>query len=104
MAQVIVSPAARRDLIGIRNYIHDELCNPDAATRILGMLKTNVESLREMPERGKPLDAVLSVHTEYRFLVCESYRVFYLYDGRQVEVVRILHDLQDYMRALFLSK
>ena len=35
MANVIVSPAARRDLIGIRDYISDELANPDAALRIL---------------------------------------------------------------------
>ena len=33
MTSVIVSPAARRDLIGIRDYISDELANPDAARR-----------------------------------------------------------------------
>ena len=98
MANVIVSPAARRDLIGIR----DEPTNPDAALRILKLLRAGVESLRDMPERGMPLDAVLSVHTDYRFLVCENYRIFYLCEGDQVEVVRVLHSLQDYMRALFL--
>ena len=97
MANVIVSPAARRDLIGIR----DEPANPDAAVRILKLLRTGIESLRDMPERGMPLDAVLSVHTDYRFLVCENYRIFYLCEGDQVEVVRVLHSLQDYMRALF---
>ena len=107
MANVIVSPAARRDLIGIRDYISDELANPDAAQRILKLLRTSIESLRDMPERGMPLDAVLSVHTDYRFLVCENYRVFYLCEvylceANQVEVVRVLHMLQDYMRALFL--
>ncbi len=102
MANVIVSAAARRDLIGIRDYISDDLANPDAALRILKLLRTGIESLRDMPERGKPLDAVLSVHTDYRFLVCENYRIFYLCEGNQAEVVRVLHALQDYMRALFL--
>ena len=102
MANVIVSPAARRDLIGIRDYISDELANPDAALRILKLLRTSIESLRDMPERGVPLDAVLSVHTDYRFLICENDRIFYLCEGNQVEVVRVLHMLQDYMRALFL--
>ena len=97
MANVIVSPAARRDLIGIR----DEPANPDAAVRILKLLRTGIEGLRDMPERGMPLDAVFSVHTDYRFLVCENYRIFYLCEGDQVEVVRVLHSLQDYMRALF---
>lgn len=100
---MIVSQAARRDLIGIRDYVSIELDNPDAAQRILKLLRTSIESLRDMPERGMPLDAVLSVHTDYRFLVCENYRIFYLCEGDQVEVVRVLHTRQDYMRALFLD-
>lgn len=103
MANVIVSQAARRDLIGIRDYVSIELDNPDTAQRILKLLRTSIESLRDMPERGMPLDAVLSVHTDYRFLVCENYRIFYLCEGDQVEVVRVLHTRQDYMRALFLD-
>ncbi len=103
MAEVIVSRLARNDLVHIRDYIQNELSNPAAALRIMAQLKQAMESLQTMPERGKPLDAILAVHTQYRFLVCESYRIFYLYDAQQVEVVRVLHTLQDYMRALFLS-
>lgn len=103
MAEVIVSRLARNDLVHIRDYIQNELSNPDAALRIMAQLKQAMESLQTMPERGKPLDAILAVHTQYRFLVCESYRIFYLYGAQQVEVVRVLHTLQDYMRALFLS-
>lgn len=103
MARVVVSPAARLDLLGIRDYIAVELSNPDAAARILAQLRAAMEGLRDFPERGKPLDSLLSVHTEYRFLVCESYRVFYLTDGETVEIIRVLHTLQDYMRALFLE-
>lgn len=101
MAEVIVSRLASKDLINIRDYIRDELNNPDAASRILLELKTAMESLRSMPERGKPLDSVIHVHTEYRYLVCGRYRVFYLYHDNQVEIVRVLQTLQDYMRALF---
>ena len=103
MAEVIVSRLARNDLVHIRDYIQNELSNPATALRIMAQLKQAMESLQTMPERGKPLDAILAVHTQYRFLVCESYRIFYLYDAQQVEVVRVLHTLQDYMRALFLS-
>ena len=101
MAKVIVSREARNDLIGIRQYIREELDNPDAAARILSMLKKRMLALSEMPERGMPLDAILAVHTEYRCIVCEKYCVFYLYDGETVEVVRVLHQMQDYIRALF---
>lgn len=103
MARVVVSRVARLDLIGIRDYIAVEPCNPDAAARILARLRAAIEALRDYRERGKPLDAVLPVHTEYRFLVCENYRIFYLLNGDQVEIIRVLHTLQDYMRALFLE-
>lgn len=101
MARVIVSKLARKDLIGIREYIAEELFNPDTAIRVIGLLKQRVESLGEMPERGTPLDAVLPFHTDYRFVLCENYYVFYLFDGSTAEVVRILHQRQDYLRALF---
>jgi len=101
MPKVTVSLTARKDLVSIHGYICDELDNPDAAKRIMSMLRKGIESLQSMPERGKSLDAVLAVHTEYRFLVCEKYKVFYLYDGETVEIVRIIHSMQDYIRALF---
>ena len=102
MAGITISKAARKDLASIRDYISDELANPDAAIRIIGALKQSILKLAEMPQCGKPLDAILSIHTEYRFLIYENYRIFYLYDGETVEIVRILHTLQDYMRALFM--
>jgi len=102
MAHVTLSHQARRDLQAIHDYIQDELLNPDAAVNIMRALREHIESLTTMPERGVPLDTVLSVHTDFRFLVCKNYRIFYLTDGTTVDVVRILHSLQDYMRALFL--
>lgn len=102
MAAVIVSHEARKDLEGIRAYIPEEPSNPQAATKIMGLLRGCVTSLAEMPQRGTPLDMVLSVHTEYRFLVCGQYMIYYLYDGDTVEVARVLHQRQDFIRALFV--
>ena len=93
MAKVIVSKQARDDLIDIHDYIYNVLENPDAAHRILGMLKRGIESLSKMPLRGKPLNVILTVNSEYRFLVCERYRIFYLFNNDKIEVVRILHSL-----------
>ena len=95
MVQVTLSKEARRDLVSIRNYIRDELCNPDAAARDIASLKKGVQSLETFPGRGRPLDALITVHTEYRYLVCENYCIFYLEGNDQVIVVRILHQRQD---------
>ena len=103
MAKVTLSKEAQRDIIAIRNYIRDELCNPSAAKRIITCLKKGVQSLEKFSGRGRPLDALISVHTEYRYLVCENYCIFYLEGNEQVIVVRILHQRQDSLRALFLE-
>lgn len=101
MARVVVSKEARKDLISIRDYILDELCNPSAAQRIIAELKKSVQSLERFPGRGRPLDALIPVHTEYRYLVCENYCIFYLCGEEEVLVVRILHQRQDSLKALF---
>ncbi|MBR4443882.1 MAG: type II toxin-antitoxin system RelE/ParE family toxin [Clostridia bacterium] len=103
MAQVIVSPEARKDLISIRAYIRDELSNPTAARRVMDELRKAVEGLRSFPRRGRPLDAMIAVHTEYRYLVCENYCIFYLENDDSVVVIRILHQRQECLRALFIE-
>ena len=104
MARVIVSKEARKDLINIRDYIRDELCNPAAAKRIIQALRTAIEGLRVFPNRGKPLDMLLPVHTEYRYLPCENDCIFYLADEEDVFVIRILHQKQNTIRALFIEQ
>ena len=101
MVKLSISKPARQDLIAIRQYIRDELCNPPA-TRIIGELKKAIEGLQHFPGKGHPLDALLSVHTEYRYLVCEGYCIFYLYSETDVIIVRILHLRQDCLRALLM--
>lgn len=104
MPKITVSKEARKDLIAIRQYIHDELCNPDASQRVISALKKSILSLADFSNRGRPLDALIPVHTEYRYLVCENYCVFYLASGDEVIIVRILHQRQDCLKALFLQK
>lgn len=100
---IIVSKEARKDLVLIRQYIREELCNPDAAVRIIGMLKKSMASLSDFPGRGRPLDALIPVHTEYRYPVCENYGVFYLSNDSDIVVVRVLHQRQDCLKALFIE-
>ena len=104
MANATVSKEAQKDIAALHQYIRDELCNPDAARNIAAALKKSILSLEKFPGRGRPLDALISVHTEYRYLVCENYCIFYLCsDGENVVVIRVLHQRQDCLKALFPS-
>ena len=104
MARVIVSKEARRDLVNIRNYIRDELCNPIAARRIIHELRLAAQGLQSFPNRGRTLDAMIPIHTEYRYLPCENYCIFYVVSDEEVYVVRILHQKQDTLKALFIDQ
>ena len=103
MARVSVSKAAQKDLAAIRRYIREELCNPQAAARIIGEVKKSILSLSDFSGRGRPLDALIPAHTEYRYLVCENYCIFYLTGEKEVIIVRVLHQRQDCLRALFMD-
>ena len=103
MGRVIVSKEARKDLVNIRNYIRDELCNPSAAKRIIHELRIAVQGLQNFPNRGRPLDAMIPIHTEYRYLPCENYCIFYLVSEKEVYIVRILHQKQNPLKALFIE-
>lgn len=47
MAKVTLSKEAQRDIVAIRNYIRDELCNPSAAKHIIACLKKSIQSLEK---------------------------------------------------------
>ncbi len=101
MSRITVSPEARRDLVAIRQYIRDELSNPAAANHIIRSLRQAIEGLETFPHRGRPLDALIPVHTEYRYMPCENYCIFYTENNDDVIILRILHQKQDCLRALF---
>ena len=103
MPKLTVSREARKNLVSIRQYLHDERCNPDAAQRIIAALKKSILSLADFSSRGRPLDALIPVHTEYRYLVCENYCVFYLTSSEEVIIIRILHQRQDCLKALLIE-
>ncbi len=99
--RIAVAPKAREDLLAINAYICEELNNPDAAKKLMREMKAKIASLSEMPERGTTLDSVIPLKTGFRFLVCGSYKIFYVCSREQVDVLRILNDRQNYMKALF---
>ena len=101
MIKVSVSREARKDLVNIHRSVFEELENPQSAKRIIHELRSAIEGLQLFPRRGRSLDALISVHTEYRYLPCENDCIFYLEDEENVVIIRVLHQRQDYLRALF---
>ncbi|ULQ60416.1 type II toxin-antitoxin system RelE/ParE family toxin [Brucepastera parasyntrophica] len=101
MNRVYISPAAKSDLEEIKQYISDELYNPQAALRIISDITRRIRLLQEFPETGAPLSSIVEIETPYRFLVCGKYLTFYRFEKDTVFVDRILYGRRDYLKILF---
>ena len=96
-----VNPEAINDLGSIKRYIRDELMNPTAADRIINEIVKAYKGLKDFPLKGPELNAVINVPTDYRYLVCESYYIFYKVSEDTVSVYRIINARRDFIRILF---
>ncbi len=101
MNKLKISPEAKNDLAQIKVYISQELCNPQAAENLVSNITKKIRGLSQYPEIGSPLSSILGIQTDYRFLVCANYLIFYRYEDGIVFVSRILYGKRDYMRILF---
>lgn len=101
MNKLKISPEARKDLVENKNYISQELYSPQAAVNLIAKIAKRIRGLLEYPGIGASLSASIDIQTDYRFLVCDSYLIFYRYEDGIVYVIRILYRRRDYMRVLF---
>jgi len=92
---------ALQDLKEIKLYITDELCNPEAALKVVRNIIKTYEGLKELPLIGKKLSAVIDVKTDFRYCISGSYLIFYRVDSEYVSIYRILYGQRDYARILF---
>jgi toxin ParE1/3/4 len=101
MYKLKISPQAKDDLVEIKGYISQQLCSPQAAVDLVYKITKKMRVLSEHPEIGAPLFSVVDVQTDYRFLVCAKYLIFYRYEDGIIFVSRILYGRRDYTHILF---
>jgi toxin ParE1/3/4 len=101
MYKLKISPEAKNDLAKIKDYISQELCNPQAAVNLASRITKKIRGLSGNPGIGASLSSIMDIQTDYRFLVCTHYLIFYRYEDEVVFVSRILYGRRDYMRILF---
>jgi toxin ParE1/3/4 len=100
-ASVVFVPLALSDLAEVKQYIADELENPQASSTIVQRIIKRITSLKEFPNAGKLLVDYFGVRTGYRYLVCENYLIIYKYEKETVTIIRILYRKRDYINILF---
>ena len=101
MQKLKISPEAKDDLVEIKSYISQDLCNQQAAENLVSKIINKISGLSDHPGIGAPLSSVVDINTDYRFLVCTNYLIFYRCEDEIVFVSRILYGRRDYTRILF---
>ena len=92
---------ARCDLDSIWDYIALDLQNQQAAERVVNKIMDRVDQLEDFAQSGALLSAVSEMMGEERFLVCDSYMIFYHSEKQEVTIDRVLYGRRDYLRVLF---
>lgn len=101
MYKISFSPEAGDDLKEIKQYIKDELCTEQAAKNTVAKILKKIKLLSDFPESGSSISAIIGFDTDYRYLVCDNYIVFYRIDNKNVLIVRVLYGRRNYMQILF---
>ncbi len=96
-----VNQEAINDIAEINKYIREECCNPAAANRIADKITGKYKLLKTSPYIGAALNAVADIESDYRYLVCGSYIIFYRVLPDYVEVSRIIYGRRDYAKIIF---
>jgi toxin ParE1/3/4 len=100
MFELKISPAALGDLLEIKQYISQELDNEQAAIKLIAQITTQIRSLSSFPQMGTPVSSIMDVRTDYRFLPCGHYLVFYRVSNELIYVSRVLYGKRDYIKIL----
>jgi len=97
--KIRINPVAIADVQEIKAYIAED--NPAAAERMGNDIYSKVEKLADFPQMGVSLSSRINMKTDYRFLVCGTYLIFYKIEGEFVSVYRVLNGMRDYLSILF---
>ncbi|HHW38718.1 MAG TPA: type II toxin-antitoxin system RelE/ParE family toxin [Bacillales bacterium] len=101
MQKLRLNPIAMQDLHDIKEYITKEFDNSIAAVDVITNIIGCYEKLKEFPLLGMELSSKIDIPTDYRYLICGSYIVFYKSDDIYVSIYRILYSRRDYIKILF---
>ena len=102
MFEVHYSEVALADLDDIWGYITLDLMNPDAAVNTVNGIMDAIDKLSEFPLSGTPLNTLLDIESDYRFVIYRNYLAFYHLESNAVNIDRVLYEGRDFIKALTL--
>lgn len=99
---VKLSIRAKKDLMSIVSYIKDELKEPNIAKKYAKILKTEIESLENFPQKYSIIDNEKIKDLNMRKHIIKNYIAFYKIneEKKTVNVDRIIYGASDWINKL----
>lgn len=94
MARLVILPAARADLIEIGDFIAAD--SPERAMSFVAEIEARI---REAAERPRSFPVRDELHDGLRAARHGRYLIFFVEQGDEVQVVRVLHGARDLPRV-----
>jgi len=97
-----ITVQAETELKEIIGYISNVFFAEETAEKVLVRITKNIEQLKTMPYSAPLMDEPEYSEIGIHWLVAKNYSIFYLIneEKKQVEIIHILHGMQDYTQRL----
>lgn len=106
--KVKFTDTAKDDLRNIATYIAEQSGDRNIAIRFVNELREKTKILESFPESGAFPDDRIMKNSDYRFLVCGEYLIFYHYtpEDNTSYILSIFNSKRDYSRVMrrFIKK
>jgi len=94
--KLVFLPIAEEDLTEIVLYISRQLQNPTSAMHVMNQIRDSILERSITPESFQKYESAKDrSDTYYRINVGKSYSVFYVVQGKTMEIRRILYSARD---------
>lgn len=100
--EVRITAQAREHLALIRDYIARELLEPEIARRLLLLLRREMNSLKEMPQRIKLIDEMPWHDMGFRRIIVKNYYIYFWIneERKEVQIIAVIYAKREQARQL----
>ncbi len=100
--EIIMTPDATEDLVNLKNYISDILLAPETALKYIRLIRKEIESLTEFPEKIKLVDDEPWRSRGLRKTSCKNFFIYFRIDesAKRVYVLNIIYAKRDQLKTL----
>lgn len=103
--RVLLADEAIADIFELVQYIHTDLCNPDAAEKLYYNLNREVKNMGDFPLKFSDSGIKYRGYIIHK-KIYESYLIFYIVNNEKQEacVLRVIKDLMNWKKILNRTK